>query len=194
MAKWLARTIVLGIITLCLASTSAFAEEGGARSVIRSATTTPSVPAHDDTKPTASGSDATATTGAPGGTGRASSRPAPKPTPTPTPPPTSQPADGGGSWKDGWHIYAMIGGMILLFIWMGRKPKKEQAQRRQMLDNLKKGDKVTSIGGIVGTVVEIREEEVMVKVDETSNTRMRFAKWAVRQVGEPRDEQTKDKK
>ena len=53
-----------------------------------------------------------------------------------------------------------------------------------MLAALSKGDKVTSIGGICGTVIEAREDEIVVKVDETNNVRMRFARWAIRGVGD----------
>ena len=52
-----------------------------------------------------------------------------------------------------------------------------------MLNELKKGDKITTIGGIVGTVIEVRDDEVTVKVDETNNIRMKFARWAIRGVG-----------
>lgn len=78
----------------------------------------------------------------------------------------------------------MIGVFVLMYVWMGRGKKKREAKRRDMLASLKKGDKVTSIGGIVGTVVEVREDEVAVKVDENNNIRMRFARWAIRGVGD----------
>lgn len=83
-----------------------------------------------------------------------------------------------------WPLFIMVGGFFLLYMWMGRSRKKQQRQRREMLAALKKGDKVTTIGGIVGTVIEVREEEVTVKVDETGNVRMKFARWSVRGVGE----------
>jgi len=96
-----------------------------------------------------------------------------------------------------WGMILPIGAIVLLFIWMSRKPKKEEQRRKEMLSNLKKGDKITTIGGIVGTVMEVREEEVTVKVDESSNTRMRFAKWAVRVpkpvAGDPAQSQEKSK-
>ncbi len=91
---------------------------------------------------------------------------------------------GGGSLLQGpWFFIIIIGGFLLLYIWMGRSRRKQQAQRRQMLANLKKGDKVTTIGGIVGTIVDTTEEEVTIRVDDTSNTRMKFARWAIRGVG-----------
>ena len=90
--------------------------------------------------------------------------------------------------KDFWGQYGMIilmvGGMILLFSFMGRGRCKQEDRRREMLSSLKKGNKITTIGGIVGTVIELREDEVTVKVDETNNIRMRFARWSIRGVGD----------
>ena len=78
----------------------------------------------------------------------------------------------------------MIGVIVLMYVWMGRSRRKQEKKRKEMLANLKKGDKATSIGGIVGTVMEVREDEVVMKVDETNNIRMKFARWAIRGVGE----------
>ena len=80
-------------------------------------------------------------------------------------------------------ILVMVGVMVLLWWWMGRGRKKEQKKHLEMLSALKKGDKVTSIGGIIGTVVEVKEKEVVVKVDESSNARMKFLRSAIRNVG-----------
>ena len=52
-----------------------------------------------------------------------------------------------------------------------RPKNKQEKQRVQMLSGLKKGDRIQTIGGILGTVVDVREDEVVVKVDETSNTK-----------------------
>ena len=85
----------------------------------------------------------------------------------------------------GWTFpVILIGGFLLLYFWMGRGRRKQESKRREMLSNLKKGDRVTSIGGIVGTVMEVREDEVVAKVDETNNVRMHFARWAIRGIGE----------
>jgi preprotein translocase subunit YajC len=87
----------------------------------------------------------------------------------------------------------LIGGFILLYWWSNRSRRKQEAKRKEMLSSLKKGDKVTSIGGIIGTVIEVREDEVTVKVDETNNVRMRFARWAIRGVGEEAKTETEKK-
>ena len=80
--------------------------------------------------------------------------------------------------------FVMMGGLVLLFLWMSRNRRKQAAKRKEVLSALKKGDKVTTIGGIVGTIIETRETEITVKVDETNNVRMHFARWAIRGVGD----------
>jgi preprotein translocase subunit YajC len=92
-------------------------------------------------------------------------------------------------------LLLMVGVMAVMWFFSSRSRRKQEAKRREMLSSLKKGDKVTSIGGIVGTVMEVREDEVMVKVDESNNTRMKFARWAIRGVGEEaKTEGPEDKK
>lgn len=88
-----------------------------------------------------------------------------------------------------WFPFIMIGGFLVLWMFMGRSRKKREAQRREMIEKLTKGDRVVTIGGIVGTIVETRESELVVKVDD--NTRMKFARWAVRNAG---DAAAEDKK
>ncbi len=90
----------------------------------------------------------------------------------------------------GWGFPIMLlGGMGLLYFFSGRSRRKQAATRKEMLENLRKGDKVTSIGGVIGTVMDAREDEVIVKVDESSNTRMHFARWAIRGVGDTAKEE-----
>lgn len=69
--------------------------------------------------------------------------------------------------------------MILITIFSGRKQKK---QRERMLTSLNKHDRVQTLGGVIGTIVELGDSEVVLKVDDTSNTRIRFARSAVQQV------------
>ncbi|MCP4375263.1 MAG: preprotein translocase subunit YajC, partial [bacterium] len=91
-------------------------------------------------------------------------------------------------------LMIMVGVMIFMFIFMGKGKRKKEAQRKAMLEAIKKGDKVTTIGGIIGTVLEVRDAEVVVKTDESSNTRMRFTRWAVRGVGEEAKSEEPEKK
>jgi preprotein translocase subunit YajC len=83
-----------------------------------------------------------------------------------------------------WVMLLMLGGIVVLYIIMGRGRRKQQQKRKEMLEQLKKGDKVVTIGGIEGTVMDVKNNEITVKVDETNNIRMKFARWAVQSVGE----------
>lgn len=69
--------------------------------------------------------------------------------------------------------------LILMQIFGGRKQKK---QREQMLASLAKHDRVQTIGGVIGAIAEIRDNEIVLKVDENTNTKMRFARSSVQQV------------
>ena len=48
-----------------------------------------------------------------------------------------------------------------------------------MVQTLQKNDKVRTIGGIIGTVVDIRDDEITLKVDESNNTKIKVATSAV---------------
>jgi preprotein translocase subunit YajC len=81
-------------------------------------------------------------------------------------------------------LVIMLGVLLLMLFWSSRSRKRQEAKHQQMLAALKKGDKVTSIGGVVGTITEVRDDEIVIKVDETNNVRMHFARWAIRGTGE----------
>jgi len=73
--------------------------------------------------------------------------------------------------------------VIVVFWWvMSRGRNKERQRFDQMLSSLKKNDRVQTIGGVLGTVVDVRDNEVIVKVDEASNVKMRFNRTAIKEV------------
>ncbi len=94
-------------------------------------------------------------------------------------PGAARPAPQGDLLTMMWPMFAIIGVFLLISIMTGRKDKK---RRESLMKGLGKGDKVQTIGGILGTVVEVGDDDVLLRVDETSNTRIRFAKAAVQQV------------
>ncbi|NOT01024.1 MAG: preprotein translocase subunit YajC [Phycisphaerales bacterium] len=72
--------------------------------------------------------------------------------------------------------------MMVFFFISSRSSRKEKQKKQQMIENLAKNDRVMTIGGILGTVVSVKDNEVIVKVDESTNTRMTFLKRAIQQV------------
>jgi len=59
---------------------------------------------------------------------------------------------------------------------------KEKKKRQAMLSSISRSDRVQTLGGIIGTVVELRDDEVVLRVDEATNTKITFAKSAVQGV------------
>ena len=91
-------------------------------------------------------------------------------------PPQGQPG-GGGSFILQFLPFIAI---IVLFYFLMMRPMRRQEQQRQMLiANTKKGDKIITSGGIIGTVVAVgdKEDEVTVKVDD--NVRLKMLKSAI---------------
>jgi len=73
---------------------------------------------------------------------------------------------------------------VVMYFIMFRGPRKKQQQQKQMISALKKNDKVQTVGGILGTVIEVGENEITLKVDESNNTKMKFLPSAVSRVVE----------
>ena len=75
--------------------------------------------------------------------------------------------------------------MILIFVifyfMLIRPQRKKDKEAKQMLDNLKVGDRICTIGGIYGTIVRIKEQVLTIEVGE-QKTQMMIARWAVRNV------------
>lgn len=74
---------------------------------------------------------------------------------------TGQPqgAGGGASWI---MIIAMF---VIMWLFMIRPQRKQQKELEKFRNGLKKGDKVVTAGGIYGTVDEIKDRTVLIKVD-----------------------------
>jgi preprotein translocase subunit YajC len=72
--------------------------------------------------------------------------------------------------SQGWvSMLIYLGAFIAIFYFFLVMPrKKEEKKHRSLLESLKKGDKVVSIGGINGTVSRIKDDTVMLKVNENS--------------------------
>ena len=86
---------------------------------------------------------------------------------------TAQAAQGGG-WQM-WIMLALI--FVVMWFFMIRPQRKQQKELQAFRDGLKKGDKVVTIGGIYGTVCEIKENSVLIEVD--SNVKIRVSKQAL---------------
>lgn len=72
--------------------------------------------------------------------------------------------------------------VVLMYMMIFLPKRRQDKERQSMLGNMKRGDEIQTIGGIIGKVVEAREDRVLVKVDESSNTKMWFTRSAIARV------------
>ena len=79
-------------------------------------------------------------------------------------------------------FFILIGMMVLLLVISTIGPRRERKKRDALIAAIKKHDRVQTIGGVIGSIVEVKPDFVVLKVDESSNTRIRFAKSAIQQV------------
>ncbi len=76
------------------------------------------------------------------------------------------PLQAGATASSSWSMWVML---ILIFVvmwfFMIRPQRKQQKELEKFRNSLKRGDKVVTIGGIYGVVDEIKERQVIIKVD-----------------------------
>ena len=83
-------------------------------------------------------------------------------------------AQQGGGWTT-WVMIALI--FVVMWFFMIRPQKKQQKELQNFRDSLAKGDKVVTIGGIFGTIVEVKEDTVLMEID--NGVKIRVSKQAL---------------
>ena len=79
----------------------------------------------------------------------------------------------------GTSTILMLVVMIAIFYFMLIRPEnKRKKQAQEMRDSLKKGDVITTIGGIVGKIVTVNQDTIVIETSE-DRVRMELTKWAV---------------
>jgi preprotein translocase subunit YajC len=81
-----------------------------------------------------------------------------------------------------WTMIIMLVGLLaIMYFMMIRPQKKQEKEQNDMRNNLAVGDEITTIGGIIGKVVSIKEETMVIETTR-DHTRIRLLKSAVRSV------------
>lgn len=96
-------------------------------------------------------------------------------------PATGQPQQSPG-FGGMWFLPLLAIMFILMIFLSGRAQKAERKKKEALLASMKKHDRVQTIGGVLGTITEIKGDEVVLRIDDANNTRMHFAKSAIQQV------------
>ena len=89
------------------------------------------------------------------------------------------------------ELVLMIGGMIAIFYFMMIRPEnKRKKEAEEMRNNLSVGDRITTIGGIVGVIVNIKEDKFVIETG-ADQVRIEFCKWAL-STNDTADERRKE--
>jgi len=77
------------------------------------------------------------------------------------------------------EMFAMIALMfVIMYFFMIRPENKKKKEAEQMRNSLKNGDKITTIGGIVGKIVSVKDDSIVIETS-ADKVRVEFRKWAV---------------
>ena len=88
-------------------------------------------------------------------------------------------AAGGGTWITMGLLLVV---MVAMFFFTSRSNKKQEKQAQSMRDSLQVGDEITTIGGIIGKIVSIKDDTITFETGE-DRVRMQVAKWAISTTG-----------
>jgi preprotein translocase subunit YajC len=76
------------------------------------------------------------------------------------------------------YIILMVVLVVVMYFMMIRPQKKRQKEEQEMRASLEIGDEIITIGGIVGKVVTIREEDIVIETG-ADRTKMKVQRWAI---------------
>lgn len=86
----------------------------------------------------------------------------------------------GAANSGGWQMFILPLAIILIFYFILIRPtQKKEKDRKKMIDDLQKGDKVITTSGMYGVVVNIKKEEGIVTLKIADNVKIDFVKSAV---------------
>ena len=88
------------------------------------------------------------------------------------------PPEGGGGLASLFLPFLLV--FIVFYFFIIRPQKKREDTRKQMIEAVKKGDRIVTIGGVHGTVTKVDDTSVLAQVDDT--VKLRFDKSAIASV------------
>ena len=91
-------------------------------------------------------------------------------------------AQNGAGGFDYMTILFLVGIVAVFYLLILRPAKKREQERKQMIESLKKGSQIVSIGGIYGTVTTIKENDIIVRIDSEKDVRVKMSRGAVNKI------------
>ncbi len=78
-------------------------------------------------------------------------------------------------------IFILAAMLVAMYFVMVRPQRKKDKKQREMRDSIEVGDGITTIGGVVGRVVGVKDDTILIETG-SDRTKMRFQKWAIQDV------------
>jgi preprotein translocase subunit YajC len=105
---------------------------------------------------------------------------------------TSTPTTGGA--PPGWTQFVpILLGVAVLYFFVFRSKRNQDKARTSQLEKLKPGQRIQTIGGILGVITQVNDKEITVKVDETNNVKIKFTRNAIHRVQDEDKDKTETK-
>ena len=105
----------------------------------------------------------------------------------------AQQAGGNNVWQMILTIGIWVVVIVAAYFLFIRPQKKRQKEEEELRNGIEIGDDVTTIGGIVGRVISVRDDDETFIIETGSEkTRMRFKKWAIASVDTPEKQPKKE--
>lgn len=88
---------------------------------------------------------------------------------------------GAGGTSQYFSIFVLAAMLVAMYFVMVRPQRKKDKKQREMRDSIEVGDGITTIGGVVGRVVGVKDDTILIETG-SDRTKMRFQKWAIQDV------------
>lgn len=97
-----------------------------------------------------------------------------------------------GPQGSGWPLMILFGLMFVIMYFLILRPqRKKEQERKAMLSRIRKNDRIVTTGGIHGMVVAIKENDLLVRVDDAKDVKLRIDKSAISTLIESKEEEEK---
>jgi preprotein translocase subunit YajC len=80
----------------------------------------------------------------------------------------------------------------IMYFLIIRPQKQKEKKRLELISNVRKQDRIVTSGGLHGVVTSVKENEVLIRVDDAKDVKLKIDKGAITSVTAPRDEKEND--
>ncbi|WP_455582865.1 preprotein translocase subunit YajC [Dysosmobacter sp.] len=95
--------------------------------------------------------------------------------------------------ESSYSIIMLVVLMAVFYFLLIRPENKRKKKAQEMRESVKKGDTITTIGGIIGRVVQVNKDTLVIETSE-DRVRMEVTKWAISTTGVQTTDQPVDEK